>query len=137
MRWYEKGIKFECTACGKCCTNHGDYQYVYLGKSDMEAISAFLKLGIDEFFLKHCDTENGWIVLRPGPSHCEFLGENGCRIYPVRPKQCASWPFWSENLELETWMSQIVPCCEGVGRGALYPADEIDRIARERDDWYT
>lgn len=117
--------------------NHGDYQYVYLNRADVEAIAAYLGLEIDEFYWKHCEVEDGWILLRQEPQRCRFLGANGCRIYPVRPKQCASWPFWSENLYHEIWISQVIPTCQGVGRGTLYKAEEIDNIAKARDDWYS
>ena len=135
-RWYENGIRFECSKCGKCCVSHGDYQYVYLGKSDVEAIASYLNLAVDEFFWKHCKAEDGWICLRQNRDRCRFLGRHGCQIYPVRPGQCTSWPFWTENLVYETWFSKVVPACEGVGRGRLITAEKIDKIAKERDDSY-
>ena len=28
--WFKDGIRFQCTACGNCCRNHGDgFDYVY------------------------------------------------------------------------------------------------------------
>ena len=41
--FYKQGLKFSCTACGKCCSNHGEYDHVYLTKQDVRKITAFLK----------------------------------------------------------------------------------------------
>jgi Fe-S-cluster containining protein len=68
---------------------------------------------------------------------CPLLDEaQRCRAYAVRPKQCATWPFWTENLVPEVWHGPVSACCPGVGRGRLYTAADIRRIARERDRWY-
>jgi Fe-S-cluster containining protein len=51
---------------------------------------------------------------------CAFLDENNrCKIYPVRPKQCATWPFWTENLERAAWEGPVKDCCPGIGKGEL------------------
>jgi len=31
--WYHKGLRFECSQCGACCTSHGEFTYVYLAES--------------------------------------------------------------------------------------------------------
>ena len=135
--WYSKGLRFECTGCGNCCRNHGDYAFVYLAEADVRAISAHLGLARDAFLKKHCEEVDGWITLRMDQPACAFLTkENRCAIYPVRPKQCATWPFWEENLERSTWEGSVKACCPGIDKGALTPAVEIDRIARETEEWY-
>ena len=69
---------------------------------------------------------------------CPFQEPSGvCSIYPVRPKQCATWPFWEENLASEeVWNGPVAACCPGIGRGPLHPREEIERIARETEAWY-
>jgi uncharacterized protein len=62
--------------------------------------------------------------------------ENHCRIYPVRPKQCDTWPFWKENLKKSVWEGSVAACCPGIGRGRRYLKEEIEALAEERADWY-
>lgn len=138
--FYRDGIRFECTGCGGCCVDHGDNIYVYLSESDVAAISRHLGLSHLHFFETYCESEDGYICLKSTGPACVFLhqadGVSRCRVYPVRPKQCATWPFWTENLNRNTWLSEIAPSCPGIGRGKRYTALAIEQIARERDEWY-
>ena len=51
--WHADGLRFECTQCGNCCKNHGDYAFVYLSPSDVAAIAAYLKLCEADFLAHH------------------------------------------------------------------------------------
>ena len=134
--WYHKGLRFKCTGCGNCCRNHGDYSYVYLAEADVRAISAHLGLEREAFLERYCLEEDGWISLRMDRPACPFLTEaNRCSIYPVRPKQCVAWPFWTENLERATWDGPVKECCPGIGSGPLHSGEEVERIARDLEDW--
>lgn len=136
-RWYGKGLRFDCTRCGNCCRNHGEYTFVYLTESDLREIPRFLGVSRARFVAEHCTVDEGWTVLRMDQPACAFLGDdNRCRIYPVRPKQCATWPFWTENLERSVWEGPVADCCPGIGKGPLTPAAEVERIARETDEHY-
>ena len=136
--WYSNGLRFECTGCGNCCRNHGEYSYVSLAEAELEAIPRFLGISRQEFLARYCDKEPGFHpTLKMDAPACPFLGaDQRCAIYPVRPKQCRTWPFWTENLARETWEGPVKQCCPGIGRGPLYPAAEVERIARENDAWY-
>lgn len=135
--WYNKGLRFDCTRCGNCCKTHGEYAYVYLAERDLSAIAQHLGLSRADFLARHCEREDGWVLLRMDQPACPFLtSENTCSIYPVRPKQCATWPFWRENLERAQWEGPVRETCPGIGRGPLHPAAEIERIARENEEWY-
>jgi Fe-S-cluster containining protein len=136
--WYDKGLRFECTKCGACCRNHGDYAFVYLTEHDLRAIPRFIGISRAQFVERYCTKDEDWIVLRMDRPACAFLDEdNRCTIYPVRPKQCATWPFWTENLDRSTWEGPIQDCCPGIGKGPLSSAAEIERIARETDEFYS
>ena len=135
--WYSGGLRFFCTQCGNCCKNHGDYTYVYLATIDVLRIAEHLDLSPADFVRDYCQTEDDWVTLRMDAPACPFLQpDNRCAIYPVRPKQCATWPFWEENLTEATWKGSVKECCPGIGKGPLTPAKEIERIARETEEWY-
>jgi hypothetical protein len=136
--WYDKGLAFECRGCGACCRTHGEHAYVYLTDADAAAIAAHLGLAEAEFRARFCQADaDGDLCLLIAPGDCPLLDESGrCRAYPVRPKQCATWPFWTENLDAATWYKVVKPCCPGAGRGRVYSREEIEAIARERDEWY-
>lgn len=133
---HRDGLRFECLACGACCRNHGEYTYVYVMPRDVAAMSAHLRMSAAELEARYLAEEEGWTFLRTDEEACPFLDGNRCRVYPVRPKQCVTWPFWHENLVRETWEGPVAACCPGVGRGPLHDRSEIERLVRERADWY-
>ena len=139
--FFEKGIRFECTGCGECCKTHGDedeYAFVYLSDRDVARISAHLGLSKVAFLNKYCSTDEGGDTHLAGlVGDCAFLEEGTrCIVYPVRPMQCRTWPFWTENLSKEIWEGPVTACCPGIGRGRRYTKTEILSICRERDEWY-
>jgi hypothetical protein len=135
--WYHKGLRFACTQCGNCCRRHGERAFVYLVRHDLEAIPAYLGIRREAFLEAYCEDEAGRVTLKTQAPECPFLTEDSrCRIYPVRPKQCATWPFWEENLEREAWEGPVRECCPGIGAGKLHSAAEVERIAAETERWY-
>ena len=136
--WYSNGLRFQCTACGNCCRNHGAYSFVSLSEVELREIPAFLGLTREQFLTRYCVKAPGSLwTLRMDQPACPFLqGDNRCAIYPVRPKQCATWPFWEENLERATWEGSVKECCPGIDHGELFSAEEVERIARETEEWY-
>jgi Fe-S-cluster containining protein len=136
-RWYEAGLPFECTACGACCRSHGDYSHVYLREEEVVAIAEHLGRDPVQFLRDELVVEEGWITLRPDLPRCQFLTDEGrCGIYPVRPVQCRTWPFWDVNLDPDVWRRDVNAICPGSRRGPLHDADRIDAIARATEAWY-
>jgi Fe-S-cluster containining protein len=70
---------------------------------------------------------------------CIFLrsvgGARQCAIYPVRPAQCRSWPFWPENLSSPEAWNRAALRCPGINRGRLHTCTEIERIREDRPWW--
>lgn len=119
--WYREGLQFSCTQCGNCCG--GAPGYVWVTRDERRAIAEFLgnpdgKLGPEHerriglrFSLTEYD--NG---------DCVFLkttdeGKRICSIYPVRPHQCRTWPFWNHNLRSEKAWESAARSCPGMNRG--------------------
>ena len=136
-RWYEDGLPFSCTGCGNCCKSHGEYSHVYLREEEAKAIAEHLGMELGDFAAAHLQIQDGWLLLRQGDAQCPFLGEDArCGIYEVRPVQCRTWPFWTINLERNTWSEEVTPVCPGSRDGRIHDADTIERIASATEDWY-
>jgi Fe-S-cluster containining protein len=138
QRWYREGLRFSCTACGNCCRDHGEHTYVYVSSGDLKGLAAQLEMSEAQFEDKYCDHEDGWRFLRRTGGACVFLNKKGlCDVYEARPKQCATWPFWQDNLaSKKTWTGPVKKCCPGIDTGELKSADEAERIATETEAWY-
>jgi uncharacterized protein len=125
--WYQSGLRFTCTQCGHCCT--GDPGFVWVDDAELAAIAEFLGEPIEEVRgLTTRTTARGRTLREKANGDCVFYEKDkGCTIYPVRPAQCRTWPFWESNLASpETWR-QTCEVCPGSGRGELIPAEEITR----------
>jgi Fe-S-cluster containining protein len=66
---------------------------------------------------------------------CIFLRQgNGfkeCMIYPVRPSQCRSWPFWPGNLVNPDGWDTAAKKCPGINRGEVYSSERIQAIKKQ------
>jgi len=98
------GYKFSfkpsaCDYCGgRCC--YGDSGYIWVTEQDMVAISDYCKIEYSEFIKDYVRIEHNKYTLKDlkydGYYFCVFfdIDKRQCSIYPVRPKQCISFPFW-------------------------------------------
>jgi Fe-S-cluster containining protein len=123
--------RFECSACGKCCYGGDGYQ---VAVSDDDIISIANYLGISLAWLKRRYLEKDGDMMGIGfreDSACHFLQGNACRIYPVRPLQCRTYPWWPEILcSPEAWQ-QEARRCEGIGRGNEVPLETVMENLRQ------
>jgi Fe-S-cluster containining protein len=110
---------------------------VYLMPVDVRSIAGHLGLSTKEFLARYCSRDGNAVTLRTDSPACAFLGaDNRCAIYPVRPMQCRTWPFWRENLEKAVWDEEVRADCPGAGHGELHSATEIERVAAKDARWY-
>ncbi len=143
--WFAPGLRFACTQCGNCCT--GPPGYVWFDDDEALAIARHLDIPVQTFRRRYARTlEGAWTLAeRLSPDgrgyDCVFLerredGTAGCSIYPVRPTQCRTWPFWPENLASPAAWRRAARNCPGMaagmdGGGHFYPVEQI-RIQRDR-----
>lgn len=132
--WYAAGLQFSCTQCGNCCT--GSPGYVWVDAAEIQAIADYLQVPRGE--VEHLKTKlvgakrslkehaNGDCIYLDGKTR-------KCSIYPVRPKQCRTWPFWNSNLESEGNWKQVQAFCPGAGQGDFFSLEQIRQRAAEID----
>jgi hypothetical protein len=128
------GLRFECTRCGSCCTARGEYAHVYLNREEVAALARHLHLTVSEFRRRYTfRDEYGWTQLIPGEGRCAFLQPETrhCGVYPARPAQCRSFPFWPDHVRDGSWTDEVRALCEGVGRGRLYSIEEVESRMHE------
>lgn len=129
--WYAPGLKFECTACGKCCVNHGEFSYVYSTREEREALAAHFGLSREAFEARYCEAVPGGVSFKSAGDACIFLAGRRCSVYELRPAQCRTFPFWPELLvDEDTWRRDVASFCPGVGQGKLHGVEEIRATAR-------
>ncbi|MEO0812065.1 MAG: YkgJ family cysteine cluster protein, partial [Myxococcota bacterium] len=76
----------------------------------------------------HCEKTDGHIHLKDPELDCGFLEGSRCSVYPARPTQCQTWPFWPENMNPRSWRREVASFCPGVGKGRTYSPEEISAI---------
>ena len=129
--WYAEGLRFKCTQCGNCCS--GGPGYVWVTETDIARIAGFLGMAVTAFTAKYVRAVGGALALTEKADYdCIFLqradGKSMCGVYPVRPTQCRTWPFWTGNLKsVEAWTRASQRCpgmCDADGR--KYSLEEIE-----------
>ncbi len=109
---------FDPTACGRCEGNccRGESGYVWLDRESIEQIADFLQMPAKEFLENYCKKVGYRYTLRElkiaGEHVCIFF-DKGCTIYPVRPKQCRSYPFWDRYKDKKN-LSEVCAECIGI-----------------------
>lgn len=127
--WWKDGLRFACTACGRCCSNHGEFAYVFSTRAERKAIAERLGLSLRAFEARYTERVegDGSRTFLSRDDACIFLDPAGrCSIYELRPKQCRTFPFWPELLATEdTWARDVASFCPGAGSGTLHDAETI------------
>lgn len=153
--WYADGLRFTCTQCGNCCG--GAPGYVWVNRDDIIRIADYLKITPEEMTEQHCRKVSGRWSLNEGPGpgsayDCVFLreekvakrtptgervtlGRRYCSVYPVRPLQCRTWPFWRENLATPATWDHASQRCHGMNHGRRnFTVEQIESI-RDARKW--
>lgn len=133
-RWYEDGLRFQCTGCGDCCT--GEPGYVYVNDEEIAALAQRCGLSREDFerqFVRPAGERKSLIEMPNGD--CIFFDRitKQCRVYDVRPLQCRTWPFWGSNTANESAWEETCRVCPGCGQGTWFSADQIDQLVKMID----
>jgi Fe-S-cluster containining protein len=126
--WYADGLRFRCTRCGHCCT--GAPGYVWVTAEEVAALAEFRGEPVAEVWLRYTRwvDDNQFSLREEANGDCVFWDrDRGCTVYPVRPRQCRTWPFWHSNVATPADWERTCTVCPGSGQGDLIPAEEITR----------
>ena len=125
--WYKNGLRFRCTRCGHCCT--GEPGYVWVSDADLAALAEHLGETVEAVRGLYTRwTARGRTLREKANGDCVFYDRKaGCTVYPARPPQCRTWPFWESNVASPEAWRETCEVCPGSGRGELIAAEEITR----------
>lgn len=106
---------------------YGSPGYIWVAEEEIKAIAAYLKLSIEEFSRRYLRRVKGKLSLLELPKtyDCIFLKDKKCQIYPVRPTQCRTFPWWPRNLKSEKEWQEAARGCEGIHCEAPLVSREI------------
>jgi Fe-S-cluster containining protein len=124
--WYQDGLNFRCTRCGHCCT--GEPGYVWVNDEEIEAIAAHRGETLAEVHTLYTRPalRERRSLREKANGDCVFYDRTeGCTIYPVRPRQCRTWPFWESNVATPEAWERTCRVCPGSGQGDLISVEEI------------
>ena len=130
--WYIGGLHFQCQQCSACCCGP-DEGYVWATKKEVEAMARHLDMTVGDFrekYTRKVGTRTS-LLEKCVNKDCVLLTDTAsgktCSVYPVRPRQCRTWPFWPENLRTPDSWNFAALKCPGINRGRLYTAEEINK----------
>lgn len=151
VAWYAQGLRFSCAGCGNCCT--GGPGFVWLEDWELQRLADFLNLPVEDALARYARRIGQQVSLRElrtaqGNYDCIFLrqqpppaGAKGvvlpqrtCAIYPVRPLQCRTWPFWHGNLSSRAAWQRAAQRCPGMDRGPVHDRPRIEAL-RDARQW--
>jgi len=89
--------RIHCLDCANCCKNHSPRFKI----PDIKRIAKFLGMKEGDFIQHYLrlDEDNDYVNQQ---QPCPFLeSDNTCRIYEVRPSDCARYPYTDEDVLLK------------------------------------
>jgi Fe-S-cluster containining protein len=124
--WFEKGLRFECSQCGDCCT--GAPGFVWVNRDEIADLAKKVDMDVPQFekkFVRQVGIRKSLVEYANGD--CVFFDPNArkCTVYEARPRQCRTWPFWESNtVNQEAW-KRTCEVCPGSGKGKLHGVEQI------------
>ena len=104
---------FHCRRCGECCRIPGGI--VRVSFAEIEAIATFLGMTQEDFIARETDLapDRRGLVLKSRPDGaCAYLSDaNLCRINPVKPGKCRTFPFAWQNPD----SGEVCPALKALG----------------------
>lgn len=132
--WYQGGLPFKCTQCGKCCT--GESGYVWVSENEIKQMAEFICLSVSDFkrlYMRRIGQRWALVEKKSQNHSCVFYQDQKCKVYAARPLQCRTYPFWQENILTEANWKATAKECEGIHPEApLIPTESIEKFLEEQ-----
>lgn len=89
---FDYGLDYSrCERCpGTCCNIKGEEGYVWITEEEILRVSQYLGHAPEVI-----ERKRGFSLRTYPKKGCHYLRDGKCSIYPVRPSQCRTFPFWS------------------------------------------
>ncbi len=104
---------------------------MHLHDHEPARLAAHLGLDVRTFARRYLQRlgDGRWVIEVPeGSAGCPLLAGDLCSVDEVKPGQCRAYPFWPELIDdAEAWRREKRNC-EGLGRGPVWPAAEVQRM---------
>ncbi|MEM6471371.1 MAG: YkgJ family cysteine cluster protein [Planctomycetota bacterium] len=131
--WYQEGLQFQCTQCGRCCS--GEPGYVWVDADEIRAMADHLEISVAELehrFIRKVGARKSLMEYPDGDCILLDPEKRTCIVYQARPTQCRTWPFWDSTISSPKAWAETCYSCPGAGKGRLYSFDEIEVQRRKK-----
>lgn len=132
--WWAEGIRFGCTACGRCCVRRVPAASAPLAESEIQSMAQALGLSSVCFKGKYTESlesanmKGRQLKVDPVSGRCMLLTESGkCSVHDARPAACRTYPFWPENVASPYEWAREAVLCEGIESTWAQPAPSEKR----------
>jgi uncharacterized protein len=105
-----------CESCqGNCCI--GESGYIWVSPQNIKEISQYLNISQSEFITKYLSKIGYRYTIKEqkyqNGYRCVFFNteKRGCEIYPYRPLQCRTFPFWEH---FKNRIEEVKKECPGI-----------------------
>ncbi len=122
-------FRFRCTACGNCCRHEGS---VYFSAQDLENICHYLQKEPKALEGKLIQRRSNGLYVHDSSGPCILLDPKTkrCTVYPVRPFQCRSFPFWPSIFSSKASLEEAKQDCPGM-RSQTAPSLQHAELAQK------
>ena len=126
--FFKNGLFFSCQRCSNCCRLEPGF--VYLSQNDLTKLLDWFSLEKDAFIADYCRWTPYYdgsevLALKEKKNYDCIFWNNGCTVYPVRPLQCTTFPFWDYIIhDANTW-NECSKDCPGINKNTFHSPDEI------------
>ncbi len=129
-------MRFHCTQCGCCCRY--EEGFVFVSTTDVKRISQYLKIPRSETIHQFCrwvpfGTVDHLSLREQKNRDCVFWQDGGCGVYPARPLQCRTYPFWNHILREPGGWERESRACPGIGVGRRWSSGEAAAALEQRE----
>ncbi len=109
---------------------------MFLSETEINNLASFLSVSREAFIEIYCrkiDYGLYFLVSLKEKENfdCIFLSKDGCKVYPARPVQCRTYPFWRGIAETDAEWKSEKRNCPGIGKGRLFSKKEVQSIIAE------